>query len=361
MDAPLIADLFDLEFVDQMIADGYVRKQVHPALPLAILNYTEKAQFERVWNMVTTTCRGLIYDTSTGEIVARPFPKFWNHSEAESAAFDLDEPAVVFDKADGSLAIIHAVPDGYAVATRGSFTSDQAIHATDVLRSRYGHWSPPDGTTVLAEIVFPSNRIVVDYGDLDDLVLLGAVDIKTGRTFGPDTVPDWPGPVIETFPYRTLREALAAPVRDNREGFVIWFPGTDARTKLKYEAYVHLHRIVTGLNARTVWEMLGAGKTIAEICEPLPDELHAWVEKVAAELQDQAYELLYDTEQFHEKTVAKLPDGWGRKEYALAVAHSTLRPWLFNLYDGKDPRPAIWKAVRPSGDRRPVNVSEDAA
>ena len=113
---------------------------------------------------------------------------------------------------------------------------------------------------VLVEIIYPTNRIVIDYGSLDDLVLLGAVDVATDRTFGPDAVDGWPGPIIERFDHATLADALAAEPRDNREGFVVWFPATDIRIKIKYAEYVRLHRIVTGLNARSVWEAYRPGK-----------------------------------------------------------------------------------------------------
>ena len=126
----------------------------------------------------------------------------------------------VTDKADGSLGIIYASPDGsgYAIATRGSFASDQARHATELLRTRYGAFVPPAGKTVLVEIIYPANRIVVDYAGLDDLVLLGAVDIATGRTSGPEAVPTWPGPVVARFDHATLADALAAPPRAGPRG-----------------------------------------------------------------------------------------------------------------------------------------------
>jgi RNA ligase len=145
------------------------------------------------WNAVTLTCRGLIAD-ERGDILARPLPKFFNHDQPEAPVIALDEPVVVTDKADGSQGIIYPTPDGPAVATRGSFASDQALHATGLLRSRYGGWNPPAFLTVLVEIVYPANRIVLDYAGLDDLLLLGAVDVETCRTFGPSSVPDWPGP-----------------------------------------------------------------------------------------------------------------------------------------------------------------------
>src|SRR5215831_17215845 len=39
---------------------------------------------------------------------------------------------------------------------------------------------PPPGLTVHVESIYPANRIVVDYRDLDDLVPLAAVDLGTG-------------------------------------------------------------------------------------------------------------------------------------------------------------------------------------
>src|SRR2546423_5812001 len=229
-----LADIFEPALLHTMVQEGYVRVQRHPSAPLVIHNYTEKAQYESVWNTVTLHCRGLISDAH-GTVVARPFGKFFNHAQPGAPEVDLTAPVRVTDKADGSLGVVY--PDGsgrYAVATRGSFSSEQALHATAVLRQRYGHWTPPPGRTVLVEIIYPGNRIVLDYGDLDDLVLLGAVDVGTGRTYGPDGVPDWPGPVIESFEYPSLADALAAPARGGREGLVVWFPETDVRVKLKY-------------------------------------------------------------------------------------------------------------------------------
>ncbi|SET52023.1 RNA ligase [Nonomuraea wenchangensis] len=355
-----IWDLFDLEYLEKCIEAGYVRVQEHPTEPLEIYNYTEKTQYEGVWDVVTRTCRGLIVDEQ-GAIVARPFAKFFNYGDPLAGDLDLSAPAEVIDKMDGSLGILHPTSAGYAVATRGSFTSMQAAHATAVFRARYGDFEPPPGMTVLFEVVYPENRIVCDYGGADDLFLLGAVDIATGAVVGPDWVSGWDGPQATVFSVRTLGEALAMPPRPGAEGLVVRMLDSGHMVKLKQADYVALHKVITGLNARGVWELLGAGKSVADICEPLPDEFHQWVKDLAGRLTQEADDLLYDTEQFHDKILGRLPEGWTRKDYALEAAKSTLRPWLFNLLDGKDPRPAIWRTLRPSGDMRPVTFSEDAA
>lgn len=355
-----IADLFDLEYLDKAVEQGFVRVQTHPTEPLVIYNYTEKAQYEREWNAVTMGCRGLIVGTD-GYVVARPFQKFFNYGDPLVGELDLSAPAEVVDKLDGSLGILYPTSGGYAIATRGSFTSGQAVHATELFRDQYGDFEPPDGMTVLFEIIYPENRIVCDYGGADDLFLLGAVDIATGAVVGPDWVSGWSGPQAAVFTVRCLSDALAMPPRSGAEGLVVRLVDSGEMVKIKQVDYVALHKAITGLNAHVVWECLDEGKTVADICASLPDEFHQWVKDLAARLIDQADELLYDTEQFHEKTLAQLPEGWQRKDYAVAVAHSTLRPWLFNLLDGKDPRPSIWKSVRPAGDQRPITFSEDTA
>ena len=79
-----IRDLFTAEELQAEIDAKRVRVNDHPTEPLRLFNYTELAQFQKAWNPVTRACRGLIINRLTGEIVARPFPKFFNHGEAQS-------------------------------------------------------------------------------------------------------------------------------------------------------------------------------------------------------------------------------------------------------------------------------------
>jgi RNA ligase len=355
----LLADVLDPAELASAVETGHVRVQRHPSRPYEIYNYTEACQYAGAWTPVTLACRGLI--VSDGTVLARPFGKFFNHSEGHAPELRPDAPVTVTDKADGSLGIIFRDGDELAVATRGSFASEQARHATEVLRSRYPDFVPPAGLTVLVEIVYPGNRIVLDYGGLDDLILLGAVDIATGRTFGPAAVPQWPGPVVDSFAYATLAEALAAPPRDGREGLVVHFTDSDERVKIKYAEYVRLHRLVTGLSARTVWEVLVSGGDLDALTEPLPDEFHAWVRAVATELTESVAALAETVEAEFAAIVAELPAGWGRRDFALRAVRSDNRGALFLRLDGKDYRPGLWQLVRPAGDVTPsgIQVSEE--
>jgi len=357
--------LFDPADLAAAIEQGYVRRQEHPAHPLSILNYTERCQYERAWNDVTRQCRGLIIGPA-GNVVARPFGKFFNYGEHDEATLSLDEFVTITDKKDGSLGIIYREPGGrLAVATRGSFTSDQALHATAILRDRYeaafDPWAADDEFTHLVEIIYPSNRIVVDYGTTDDLFYLGNVHIASGRTQGPAPGNGWPGPQATVFEGRTLGHALSMEPRPNAEGIVVCYASTGLRLKIKQEDYVALHRLVTGLNARVVWERIGNGEDAAAICGGLPDEFHGWVQEVAGELAADATAILGRANDEHRRLSRSLPAGWTRKDYALEAVKSDLRAWLFMLLDGKDPAPAIWQTLRPSGARSLVAHGEDVA
>jgi RNA ligase len=370
-----LADVLDPHALRRALTSGHVRAQAHPELPYTILNYTERAAYDVAWNDVTLSCRGLIYDHSTDVVLARPFRKFFNygqlfsHGQSSGPILDLDSAAVVTDKADGSLGILYPTPDDWAIATRGSFTSDQAVHATEVLRSRYATFEPPPGLTVLVEIVYPGNRIVLNYGDLDDLILLGAVDIATGRSFDPGVLMGWPGPVTEVFSYATLAQALVAPPRPNAEGLVVHLSHSDNRVKFKQEDYVALHRIVTGLNARTVWRHVVSGEPLGELITPLPDEFHPWVRAVTAELtarvERQRAELVraYDDVLWELSQLTKTAEDWTRKDFALHVASHPHRWAMFMLLDRRDICPTLWQRAQPEASWTPSGrtYSEDTA
>lgn len=349
------------------VQNGGIRVQEHPALPLKLYNYTEKAQFAKRWNTATLNCRGLIVHEN-GEIVARPFPKFfnWDEPKPKGSRFQmaLDEPVIVTDKIDGSLGILFQLPgtpQGPQFATRGSFSSDQAAHANKVFFEKYWDYRYQLRTdlTYLFEIVYPENRIVVNYGDMDDLVLLGAVHIETGRVMGPEMFPGWPGPKTQVLPYRTLSEAVSARPRPGKEGFVVRSLNDGLMLKIKQEDYVSLHRVVTGLNEKEIWRRclkadlenpLEIDK-LGLILRDIPDELHGWVSEVVLRLYTGQRRL---RNQVWNRWYA----AWGfkdtRKEFAIWQQNGGLEPWLCSalwlLYDGKSIDQFLWKQIEPRGD-----------
>lgn len=182
-----LKDILNVAVLDRAIRDGYIREQTHPTEPLKIFNYTQKAVFEGVWNEATRMCRGLIINTETLCVVARPFAKFFNYGEDKASHISLGEIVTVTDKIDGSLGIQYWMPKAkrWAIATRGSFTSEQAVWATDWLQ-KYGTQDYFNiDYTYLYEILATWNRIVIEY-NWEGLVLLAIQDTRGNRIDLPD-------------------------------------------------------------------------------------------------------------------------------------------------------------------------------
>lgn len=355
-----------------MLAKGYIRKQEHPTEPLFILNYTEKATYDHVWNQATRTCRGLIIRSDTNEVEARPFPKFFNWNEPNAPKIAPAEPVWVTDKMDGSLGIRYWCPNAqkWAIATRGSFTSEQAIHATQRLNDYYQsvHNLNDDDyeLTQLFEIIYPENRIVLQYGDLDMLVALGVVHKYSGRVY-----PRISGSAFEKPLYfseaKTYKDALAAKPRPNAEGIVVVTSGLDDQrmVKIKQSDYVELHKTITGLNDRIIWERLRAGDDAADIKYGVPEEFWDYIDGVSSDLHNQAWELENMATAAYNRITDRLARdfgvGWTRKQFAEAASKSVVRDLLFMLLDGRDIHDVIWKKLKPSAENGPLrrNSEED--
>lgn len=365
-------DLFSSLELYTAIDEKLVRRQEHPTLPLSILNYTERATYTKSWNKVTTQCRGLIYNSITGEVVARPFDKFFNADEHGPSKLGqaLNGPVEVTDKMDGSLGILYKTgyeDQPYAIATRGSFTSDQAIHATHRLNKYLlDGWLPSEGLTYLFEICYPENRVVLHYGDLDDLILLGARHIDKGHHYSPKlTMGGWPGPRTKIFEIETFGEARALPDRANAEGVVVRRIKNDFMVKLKQEDYVALHRLVFGMNERTVWQLLGEGQGVNDITASLPEEFWDWVGEVADRLINHYESIAIPAGDIYDNIIHELNIGfdgdWSRKDFAERATKTKYPSLMFAWYDNKDIKPMIWKMIRPAAEKAMIAQNEDTA
>lgn len=355
-------DILDADEYQQTLAARYIKVQSHPTLPLLIHNYTDAATWDGHWNDVTVTCRGLVTHAHTGEVLARPFRKFFNHDQQQAPSFDLNDPVLVMDKADGSLGILVPTEDGPLIATRGSFASNQSLWATAFYRERYLDFPANPAWTYLFEIIYPDNRVVVDYGPLADLVLLGAVEIATGATVPLEQArANWTGPVVEVFPYRTLAEVLTAPETANAEGFVVWHFERDERVKIKFTEYKRLHKLLTGINSRHVWEILANGQDPAEVFAGAPDEFHGWLKDQVAALTAAYEEISQTALAAFAEVRTQLPEGFDRRTFAQHIAQHPLKTHLFLLLDGKPIDEPIWRSLKPvNGGQSMRLVTSDA-
>lgn len=319
----------------KMLESGMVKVQKHPKAELYIYNYTQTVQYEKIWNEVTLMTRGLILDKDFN-IVSRPFGKFFNISEHDTSEIP-NLPFEVYDKVDGSFGISYWLDGKPFIASRGSFNSPQANHANELLYTKYKDVIDKldKDSTYLFEIVYPENRIVVDYGSKDELVLLSVINNKTGE----ERLENIGFPIVKRFDGIRSLEELRLLNDDTKEGFVIRF-SNGFRLKLKFEEYVRIHRIVTGISNYSIWECLSKKQSFDELLDRVPDEFYDWVKKTEMELISKKEEILQDC-------ISNLKTFDTRKETALYVKTQKYPSVMFNLIDGKEVDEMIWKLIKP--------------
>lgn len=360
-----IIEKFDWNLLNKYIEEGLIYANKHKLYDLWILNYTPLTTYGRLWNDYSLACRGLVID-GDGNVIARPFPKFKNYEEHDPSEIDLSEPYEIFEKMDGSLGILffYNVTKEWMLATRGSFESEQAIEGMKILRSKITNWNVLNkNCTYLFEIIFPTNRIVVDYGDLSDMVLLTKIDNETGFEYEYDGL---------VFKYRdiftivkkyylpkvmNLGELRVHEVK-NKEGFVLKF-ANGFRVKVKFLDYCRLHSIITNVSNVSIWEMLKEGKDLSTIIENVPDEFYDYVKKVISDLKFNFKEIQLGVCMEFINIILKLEDKNDRKAFALEAVKSSNKGLLFCLYSGKNYDDAIWKMIRPKWSKPFKIVSEE--
>lgn len=362
----LFGDHWYLAFIQEEI-NGNITQRQHPVYSdLVIANYTPKAAYEGAWNGVTKASRGLIYNVRTGGVLARPFDKFFNYGQEGAPEIGLDQEVVAANKFDGSLGIAYLLPTGEpAIATRGSFQSEQAKHATALLSTTESDWVEAivddleHEWSPLFEIIYPENRIVLDYGRQDYIQYLGARRIDTGEFFPADEE------------VLTFGELLARKPRPNAEGYVVW-PNPYTAVKIKQEDYVALHKIVTGLNEKTVWTEVQKGPDeFKKFVASLPDELQPWADGVAMDLNMRFANIVSELDYWYGVATevawgrTEAGDTASRKEFALAVQDevpTAFRGFMFSIADGRDYQGKVWKMIEPKGvGSRPSNSLNEEA
>ena len=341
----------------QLIKDGYISERKHSECDYYIYNYTQKTQYEGLWNEDTMNCRGLILD-GEGNIIARPFKKFFNIGEYGDTAnlgkipnytwFD------VWDKMDGSLGILYRMPNGeHRIATRGSFESEQSKIGTEMLSDYIIDILDTNNYTFLFEIIYPENRIVVDYKDQKDLVLLAGINKETGEELSYENllelgqrsdlpVAQYYGRVsYNRFAFLKVENDIA----EGKEGFVLKFDN-GLRVKIKSEEYVRLHRIVTGLNSKSIWDLLRRGENLELLLERVPDEFYDWADQVKTDFENNYKSIEHSCDVIVKS--CRLKERKEVAEYFLQKEHKIYSGILFTMYDNKPYKEVIWKMLKPA-------------
>ncbi len=270
---------YDLNAFEDMVKHGYLRKSENE--DLVLYGYTDQCTFARAWETVYTRhARGIIFEKKTGRLVAKPFPKFFNLGEMEEVSLlnIPKEPYKVFEKADGSLGIIYYYKGKWNVATRGSLSSEQAVKGAEILyRNPRALLGLDKQCTYLAEIIYPENKIIVNYGTDEKLVLLGAYYTQSGTEMPFHLLNDFAlgadMPIAKEYQY-TIEEMieLQKTMPKDQEGFVVRF-NSGVRVKIKGHEYLKIAKIMSQMSPLSAWEAMSDGKVGQQYLSQIPEEL----------------------------------------------------------------------------------------
>lgn len=336
--------MMDINILNKYKADGLLMSQVHPELPLIIWNYTDKCQYEAAWDEITLNCRGLVTDTD-GNQINHPIPKFFNYSETLGKyVCNFKKSFKVFTKYDGSLIQMFYYQDSLVITSRGSFASDQVGMVREI-----GIPYIEKGKTFVFELIHPENRIVVDYGDKKELVLLAVRDEN-----GDHCIEQYTSKFkiaeqheLNIKKYKDLKH-LSTLNLQNEEGYVFLF-ANGKRCKVKFDEYRRLHSLVTELSNTAIWKVLKSGEDVSGLIEGLPDEFH---ELIKSEIQIQKdlfenrkYEILLQ----YNEILKELPIWVEGKEFAYHIKTHKYKSHFFNLSWGMEDKvdAMVWDEIKP--------------
>jgi len=173
--------------------EGYEEIRVMEKDGCNVINYAVAFEETFLWDSddpigsaIRRECRGLVFDAVTGELISRPYHKFFNVGEKEETQIheiNFHEPHVVLEKLDGSMVRPIPTHDGFCLATRAGVT-DVSMNAEEFIvdkphYTQFINTAIQNNFTPIFEWVSRKNRIVIDYPE-DNLILTAVRGNESG-------------------------------------------------------------------------------------------------------------------------------------------------------------------------------------
>lgn len=261
---------------DVLEAEASGRVNISRSGDYLIAKYTQQTTFACDWDDVTMHCRGIVYYEPTGECIALPFKKFFNHLENSLDYTHLPSDSIsraeILEKKDGSMSLIFLDhKNQLRVSTPGSLESDQAQWAQSWLRKHESYneirrmFLNCDVRALIGEIIYKGSQVVVnyDYEKEAGIHIIAAQLNKDGKWqyANHDELLSLAKSInfkccdIYNFSdFEELKNHLSKV--SDFEGFVLHWPETGFRLKMKADEYIRLHRIVTNIHPNRIEEAI---------------------------------------------------------------------------------------------------------
>lgn len=317
--------------------EGYIYINYNMMMP-AVFPPVEGTWGECHAAAIRRECRGITFDSGTGEIVSRPFHKFFNLGEPSAGdnPNPLKHSHTVLEKLDGSM--VRPLPNGRWATKMG--VTDVALSVEEFVAKNWHYQQFVDawmsaGATPIFEYVGPHNRIVLEYEE--NMYLLAIRWTKTGQYFSVHetnyaaTKFDIPYVPIDKRPLDEVRQS------DTSEGIVIRY-SDGHMLKVKSDWYIKVHRAKELLYSdRRFVEAILEGTLDDAIPAFMPEDQ----EKIKAKLEkfDQTFnQWKIDLEEYF---IDSKSDFETKKEFAVYTSSwkrpdsLVIRSYVFNRWDEK--------------------------
>lgn len=366
---PIITNISDvlpaIEGRDEFVVaekDGYtvinynvMMADTFPDVVLADPDRPDLAAVAR-YAMIRRECRGIIFDSKTGDIIRRPFHKFFNVNEREETqdhVVDLSRPHAILEKLDGSM-IAPFIVNGEMIWGTKMGATDVAKPVEEFVEAhpnyrQFAEYAIEHGYTPIFEWCSRKQRIVLDYKE-DQLILTAMRDMATGRyvagSFLVISAENYNIPVVRQFEPQTDMKAFLEYVRDleDLEGFVVRFDDGHM-LKLKCHWYLQIHKAKEAiLQDRNIVELILDDKlddVKAHLTAEDRDRLTLFESVFNMRLADKLADLANELNWIHE-------DGIDRKTFAIEHApkfEQFTRAVLFKNFDNIDHN-KLWDDIR---------------
>lgn len=234
--------------------------------------YTNETIYAQDWDLVTLNARGIVFNVKTGEVVARPFKKFFNYQEFfdeegnHSLLYDklpsewkpnISGPARYMEKVDGSLGIVFWNGTKWQVKTAGSFDSAQALWAQKWFDENVDPLYMIQTRTYLFEIVCNDDIHPIHY-DYEGMVLLSVISNKTGEEYSLEEIKQTSQllkvRMVQIYDFEHFEDAVqwAKELPKTKEGLVITFDN-GFKTKAKSDDWCELAKLFEGITKWNIW------------------------------------------------------------------------------------------------------------
>lgn len=312
---------------DRLVDEGMLR--CDDLDDLRVYTYTDACTFSRAWDDITRASRGVVLNRKTGEVVAKTFSKFFNIGETPETlehCLPWSEVYAVYQKMDGWLGNLFRHKGEYRISTRGSFRSPGAVWATRYLQENHDLTGLPNEATLVFELINRSiTKIIVDYGNKEELVLLAAFNRHTGEEYNWDQIVEWGEqfgfalPQVYEDGIEGCKQLLADSVGTQMEGFVIRFEN-GLRVKMKGEDYLRRVRILSRLTPLAVWEAMIDGVVGEQFRSVIDADYRPEMDSIADELEQKYADMMIEIDADFSTVIKAI-----RKPFALAMQDIALR------------------------------------